>query len=115
MATSYYSVQRTCGVRIWSDKLAWFVFWGWTAIIVSAVITLPLGITQSKEYAELEWPIDIAIAIVWVAYTLNFVMTLATRKTKHIYVSNWFFLSMMIMVTLLHVVNSLAVPVDMFK
>ena len=115
MATSYYSVQRTCGVRIWSDKLAWFVFWGWTAVIVGAVITLPLGITQSKEYAELEWPFDLLIAVVWVAYTLNFVMTLATRKTKHIYVSNWFFLSMMVMITLLHVVNSMAVPVDLFN
>lgn len=115
MATSYYSVQRTCGVRLWSDKLAWFVFIGWNLIIVSAVITLPLGITSGKEYAELEWPIDIAIAVVWVAYTLNFVMTLANRTTKHIYVSNWFFLSMMVMITYLHVVNSLAMPVDMFK
>lgn len=115
MATSYYSVQRTCGVRVWSDKLAWFTFIGWNLVIVSAVITLPLGITQGKEYAELEWPIDIAIAVVWLAYGLNFVMTLATRKTTHIYVSNWFFLSMIIMITYLHVVNSLAVPVSMFK
>ncbi|MET0088472.1 MAG: cytochrome-c oxidase, cbb3-type subunit I [Candidatus Thiodiazotropha sp.] len=115
MATSYYSVQRTCGVRIWSDKLAWFVFWGWNLIIVSAVITLPLGINQSKEYAELEWPIDLAIAVVWLSYTFNFVMTLAIRKSSHIYVSNWFFLGMMVMITYLHVVNSLAVPVDMFK
>ncbi|MET0026797.1 MAG: cytochrome-c oxidase, cbb3-type subunit I [Candidatus Thiodiazotropha sp.] len=115
MATSYYSVQRTCGVRIWSDKLAWFVFWGWNLIIVSAVITLPLGINQSKEYAELEWPIDLAIAVVWLSYTFNFIMTLATRKSSHIYVSNWFFLGMMVMITYLHVVNSLAVPVDMFK
>ncbi|MET0067904.1 MAG: cytochrome-c oxidase, cbb3-type subunit I [Candidatus Thiodiazotropha sp.] len=115
MATSYYSVQRTCGVRIWSDKLAWFVFWGWNLIIVAAVITLPLGINQSKEYAELEWPIDLAIAVVWLSYTFNFIMTLATRKSSHIYVSNWFFLGMMVMITYLHVVNSLAVPVDMFK
>ena len=115
MATSYYSVQRTCGVRVWSDKLAWFTFIGWNLVIVSAVITLPLGLTQGKEYAELEWPIDIAIAVVWLAYGLNFVMTLATRKTTHIYVSNWFFLSMIIMITYLHVVNSLAVPVSMFK
>ncbi|MDH5473703.1 MAG: cytochrome-c oxidase, cbb3-type subunit I [Gammaproteobacteria bacterium] len=115
MATSYYSVQRTCGVRVWSDKLAWFTFIGWNLIIVSAVITLPLGLTQGKEYAELEWPIDIAIAVVWLAYGLNFVMTLATRKTSHIYVSNWFFLSMIIMITYLHVVNSLAIPVSLFK
>jgi cytochrome c oxidase cbb3-type subunit 1 len=115
MATSYYSVQRTCGVRIWSDKLAWFVFWGWNLIIVSAVITLPLGINQSKEYAELEWPIDLAIAVVWLSYTFNFIMTLATRKSSHIYVSNWFFLAMMVMITYLHVVNSLAIPVSLFK
>jgi cytochrome c oxidase cbb3-type subunit 1 len=115
MATSFYSVQRTCGVRLWSDKLAWFVFWGWNLIIVSAVITLPLGITQSKEYAELEWPIDLLIAVVWLSYTLNFVMTLAIRKSSHIYVSNWFFLGMMVMITYLHVVNSLAIPVSLFK
>ena len=115
MATSYYSVQRTCGVRIWSDKLAWFVFWGWNLIIVLAVISYPLGITQAKEYAELEWPIDILIAVVWLVYSFNFIMTLATRKSSHIYVSNWFFLGMMVMITYLHVVNSLAIPVDLFK
>jgi cytochrome c oxidase cbb3-type subunit 1 len=115
MATAFYSVQRTCGVRLWSDKLAWFTFWGWNLIIVSAVITLPLGLTSGKEYAELEWPLDIAIALVWVAYTLNFVMTIATRKTSHIYVSNWFFLGMMVMITYLHVVNSLAIPVGLWK
>ncbi len=115
MATSFYSVQRTCGVSLWSDKLAWFVFIGWNLIIVSAVITLPLGINQAKEYAELEWPIDLAIAVVWLAYMFNFVMTLATRKSSHIYVSNWFFLGMMVMITYLHVVNSLAIPVDLFK
>lgn len=115
MATSLYSVQRTCGTRLWSNKMAWFVFWGWNLIIVSAVITLPLGLTQGKEYAELEWPIDIAIAVVWLAYTFNFVMTIAQRKTSHIYVSNWFFLGMMVMITYLHVVNSLAIPVSMFE
>ncbi len=115
MATSFYSVQRTCGVRLWSDKMAWFTFIGWNLIIVSAVISLPLGLTQAKEYAELEWPIDIAIAVVWLSYTFNFIMTIANRKTSHIYVSNWFFLSMMIMITYLHVVNSLAIPVGMFK
>jgi cytochrome c oxidase cbb3-type subunit 1 len=115
MATSFYSVQRTCSTSLWSNNLAWFVFWGWNAIIVSAVITLPLGLTQGKEYAELEWPIDLAIAVVWLAYSFNFIMTIAKRKTTHIYVSNWFFLSMMIMITYLHVVNSLAMPVSAFK
>ncbi|MCP3666074.1 MAG: cytochrome-c oxidase, cbb3-type subunit I [Gammaproteobacteria bacterium] len=113
MATAFYSVQRTCAVRLWSDKLAWFTFWGWNLIIVSAVITLPLGLTQAKEYAELEWPIDIAIAVVWLSYMFNFIMTLATRKSSHIYVSNWFFLGMMVMITYLHVVNSLAMPVGL--
>ncbi|MCF6209839.1 MAG: cytochrome-c oxidase, cbb3-type subunit I [Gammaproteobacteria bacterium] len=115
MATAFYSVQRTCGVKLWSNKLAWFTFWGWNLIIVSAVVTLPLGLTSGKEYAELEWPIDIAIAVVWISYTVNFVMTIANRKSSHIYVSNWFFLGMMIMITYLHVVNSLAIPVGMFK
>jgi len=115
MASSFYSVQRTCGVRLWSDKLAWFVFWGWNLVIVAAVITLPLGFTQGKEYAELEWPIDILIAIVWLSYTFNFIMTIANRKSTHIYVSNWFFLAMMVMITYLHVVNSLAIPVSLFK
>ncbi|MCP5415660.1 MAG: cytochrome-c oxidase, cbb3-type subunit I [Chromatiaceae bacterium] len=115
MATAFYSVQRTCATRLWSNKLAWFTFWGWNLIIVSAVISYPLGLTQGKEYAELEWPIDIAIAVVWLSYMFNFIMTLANRKTSHIYVSNWFFLGMMVMITYLHVVNSLAVPVGMFK
>ncbi len=115
MATAFYSVQRTCGVPLWSNRLAWFTFWGWNLVIVLAVITLPLGYTQSKEYAELEWPIDILIAVVWLAYSFNFILTIARRKTKHIYVSNWFFLGMMVMVTYLHVVNSLAVPVELLK
>ena len=115
MATSYYVVQRTCGVRVWSDKLAWFTFWGWNLIIVLAVITLPLGLTSGKEYAELEWPIDILIAVVWLAYMFNFIMTLATRKSSHIYVANWFFLGMMIMITYLHVGNSMAIPVSFMK
>ena len=114
MATAYYTVQRTCGVRLWSNKMAWFTFWGWNLIIVSAVITLPLGITQGKEYAELAWPIDILIAVVWLAYSFNFLMTIAKRKTSHIYVSNWFFLGMMVMITYLHVVNSLAIPVTLW-
>ncbi len=83
-ATSYYIVQRTCQVRLFCDKLAAFTFWGWQAVIVSAAITLPLGITTSKEYAELEWPIDVLITLVWVAYAVVFFGTVIKRKTKHI-------------------------------
>ncbi|HFC53237.1 MAG TPA: cytochrome-c oxidase, cbb3-type subunit I [Gammaproteobacteria bacterium] len=115
MATAFYSVQRTCGVPLWSNKLAWFTFFLWNFIIVSAVITLPLGLTQGKEYAELEWPLDLLIAVAWLCYSFNFAMTIAKRKTSHIYVSNWFFLGMMVMITYLHVVNSLAIPVSLFK
>jgi len=114
MATGYYSVQRTGGVRLWSDKLAWFTFWGWNAIIIGAVITLPLGLTGAKEYAELEWPLDVLIAVVWLAFSFNFIMTVAKRKTSHIYVSNWFYMGMMVMITYLHVVNSLAIPVSLW-
>ncbi len=114
-AASYYIVQRTNHVRLWSDKLAWFTLIGWNLIIVLAIITLPLGITSGKEYAELEWPIDILIAVVWLAYLFNFTMTVVTRKTSHIYVANWFFFSMLITITLLHVGNSMALPVSLFK
>ncbi len=115
MATAYYIVQRTCNVRVWSDKLAWFTFAGWNTVIVLAVITLPLGLTSGKEYAELEWPIDILIAVVWLAFMFNFIMTLAIRKSSHIYVANWFFLGMMVMITYLHVGNSMAIPVSLMK
>ena len=115
MATSFYVVQRTTGARLWSDKLAWFTFWGWNLVLLGAFITLPLGLTQSKEYAELEWPIDILITVVWLAYTFNFLMTLSKRKQPHIYVANWFYVAMMIMITYLHVINSLSIPVDMWK
>ena len=90
-ATSYYIVQRTCHVRLFADKLAAFTFWGWQVVILLAAITLPLGITQGKEYAELEWPIDLLIAVVWVSYAIVFFGTIALRKVKHIYVANWFF------------------------
>jgi cytochrome c oxidase cbb3-type subunit 1 len=90
-ATAYYVVQRTCHVRLAFDKLAAFTFWGWQAVIVLAAITLPLGITQSKEYAELEWPIDLLIAVVWVAFAIVFFMTIVRRRVKHIYVANWFY------------------------
>jgi cytochrome c oxidase cbb3-type subunit 1 len=114
-ATSYYVVQRTCHARLFSDKLAAFTFWGWQAVIVLAVITLPLGITQSKEYAELEWPIDLLIAAVWVAYAVVFFGTIFKRKIEHIYVANWFFGAFILTVALLHIVNSAAVPVSLTK
>ncbi|MFN0305137.1 MAG: cytochrome-c oxidase, cbb3-type subunit I [Burkholderiales bacterium] len=114
-ATSYYVVQRTCHVRLFSDALAAFTFWGWQAVIVLAAITLPLGITTSKEYAELEWPIDILIALVWVAYAIVFFGTIGRRKVAHIYVANWFFGAFILTVALLHIVNSAAVPVSFWK
>ncbi|MEK7711445.1 MAG: cytochrome-c oxidase, cbb3-type subunit I [Pseudomonadota bacterium] len=114
-ATSYYIVQRTCSARLFSDKLAAFTFWGWQLVIVLAAITLPLGITQSKEYAELEWPIDILIAVVWVSYAIVFFGTLARRKTPHIYVANWFFAAFIITVAVLHIGNAMALPVSLTK
>ncbi len=114
-ATSYYVVQRTCQTRLFSDKLAAFTFWGWTAIIVLAAITLPLGITTSKEYAELEWPIDLLITIVWVSYAIVFFGTIAKRRVKHIYVANWFYGAFILTIALLHVVNSIEIPVTLTK
>jgi cytochrome c oxidase cbb3-type subunit 1 len=114
-ASSYYIVQRTCHTRLFSDALASFTFWGWQLIIVSAALTLPLGITTSKEYAELEWPIDIAIAVVWVVYAVVFFGTLAKRKVKHIYVANWFFAAYIITIAVLHIGNSAAMPVSLTK
>ncbi|WP_025820355.1 cytochrome-c oxidase, cbb3-type subunit I [Shewanella marina] len=114
-ATSYYVVQRTCQTRLFAPKLAAFSFWGWQAIILSAVFTLPLGITSGKEYAELEWPIDIAITIVWISYAIVFFGTIVKRTTSHIYVANWFFGAFIITVAVLHIVNSMAVPVSLFK
>ncbi|MCH9670064.1 MAG: cytochrome-c oxidase, cbb3-type subunit I [Gammaproteobacteria bacterium] len=113
--TSYYVVQRTCHTRLISDRLAAFTFWGWQAVIVLAVITLPLGITSSKEYAELEWPIDILIAVVWVTYAVVFLGTIAKQRVKHIYVANWFYAAFILAVALLHIVNSAAVPVSFWK
>jgi len=114
-ATSYYVVQRTCHVRLISDKLAAFTFWGWQLIILSAAITLPLGITTSKEYAELEWPIDLLITVVWVAYAIVFFGTIFKRRIKHIYVANWFYGAMILTIAMLHLVNSAEVPVSLFK
>jgi cytochrome c oxidase cbb3-type subunit I/II len=111
----YYSLQRLCKARMYSDKLSWVNFWGWNAIIVAAAITLPMGITTSKEYAELEWPIDIAITLVWVAFTVNLIGTILKRREKHLYVAIWFYIATAITVALLHVVNSFAVPATFFK
>jgi cytochrome c oxidase cbb3-type subunit I len=113
--TSLYVVQRTCHVRLISDKLASFVFWGWQLIIVSAAVTLPLGLTQGKEYAELEWPIDILIAVVWVAYAVLFFGTIVKRRVKHIYVANWFYGAFILTIALLHIVNNISIPVGAFK
>ncbi len=114
-ASIYYSVQRTSRVRLFSDTIANITFWGWQLIIVLAALTLPLGITAGKEYAELEWPIDVLIAVVWVLLGVNFFGTLWKRKEKHIYVGNWFFMALIITITVLHVFNSLEIPVTLFK
>jgi cytochrome c oxidase cbb3-type subunit I len=114
-ATSYYAVQRTCHTRLFSDRLAAFTFWGWQAVILAAAITLPLGITQSKEYAELEWPIDLLITVVWVAYGAVFFGTIAKRKVQHIYVANWFFAAFIITIAVLHIFNNLSIPVSATK
>ena len=114
-ATSYHVVQRTCQTRLFMPRLAMFTFIGWQLVIVAAAISLPLGFTQGKEYAELEWPIDLAVAVVWVAYAVVFFGTVGTRKIRHIYVANWFFGSFIIAVALLHIVNSAAIPVSLTK
>ena len=115
MGTAFHVVQRTCQARLFGDKLAAFVFWGWQLVIVAVAITLPLGITQGKEYAEPEWPIDILIAIVWIALGIVFFGTIVKRRVKHIYVANWFYGAFIITVAVLHIVNNLAIPVSMWK
>ena len=114
-ATSYFVVQRTCQTTLALPRLAAFTFWGWQLVIVAATITLPMGITSSKEYAELEWPIDILIAVVWVSYALVFFATIMQRKGRHIYVANWFFGAFIITVAVLHIVNSAVLPVSLSK
>jgi cytochrome c oxidase cbb3-type subunit I/II len=111
----YYSTQRLLKTRLASDFLSRVHFWGWQTIIVAAAITLPLGFTQAKEYAELEWPLDLAIAVVWIVFAINFFWTIAKRNEKHLYVALWFYISTIVAVTVLHVVNSLAIPVGAFK
>lgn len=114
-AASYYVVQRTCQVRLFGGPLVPFTFWGWQAIILLAAITLPLGLTSSKEYAELEWPIDVLITLVWVAYAIVFFGTIVLRKQKHIYVANWFFGAYIITIAVLHLGNSAELPVSLWK
>ncbi len=114
-ATSYYVVQRTCQTRLFGGKLAAFTFWGWQLVILLAAISLPLGFTSGKEYAELEWPIDVLIAVVWVSYAVVFFGTIMKRKTPHIYVANWFFGAFILTVAVLHIVNSAQVPFSLFK
>ncbi|NCS65251.1 MAG: cytochrome-c oxidase, cbb3-type subunit I [Hydrogenophilales bacterium CG03_land_8_20_14_0_80_62_28] len=109
-AASLYIVQRTCHVRLLSDGLAAFVFWGWQLIILCAAVSFVFGVTSGKEYAELEWPIDLLIAVVWIAYAILYFGTIVKRKTPHIYVANWFFGAYIIAITLLHVVNNIELP-----
>ncbi len=111
----YYSSQRLLKTRMASDLLSKFHFWGWQLIILAAAITLPLGMTSSKEYAELEWPIDLAITVVWVAFAVNFFWTLAKRNEKNLYVAIWFYIATIITVAVLHVVNNLALPLSATK
>ncbi len=111
-ATSYYVVQRTCCVRLWSDKLASFTFWGYQLFIVMAAVGYLLGVTQNKEYAQPEWYADLWLTIVWVAYLIVFLMTCVKRKEPHLYVANWFYLAFIVTVAILHLFNGLALPVD---
>ncbi|WP_082938207.1 cytochrome-c oxidase, cbb3-type subunit I [Mitsuaria sp. 7] len=115
MATAFHVVQRTSHVRLFAPGLAWFTFWGWQLVMVLAAITLPMGLTTGKEYAELEWPIDLLIAVVWVSYAIVFFGTIGVRRVRHIYVANWFFGAFIIAVALLHIVNSAEIPVSLTK
>lgn len=114
IATSFYIVQRTTAARLWGGNLAWFVFWGFQLVIVLAATGYLLGATQSKEYAEPEWYVDIWLTLVWVAYLAVFLGTLVKRKEPHIYVANWFFLSFIVTVAMLHLVNNISIPVSIF-
>jgi cbb3-type cytochrome c oxidase subunit I len=111
----YYSTQRLCRVPMWNAMLSKVHFWGWQLIIVAAAISLPLGLTQGKEYAELIWPIDIAVALIWVVFAINFFGTVATRKTKHMYVALWFYIATIITIAVLHIGNSLALPATLTR
>ncbi len=111
-ATSYYIIQRTCQVRLWNDGLSFFTFWGYQLFIVMAALGYVLGVTQGKEYAEPEWYADLWLTVVWVAYLVVFMMTIAKRKEPHLYVANWFFMAFIITVAVLHLGNNVVVPVD---
>jgi len=111
----YYSMQRLLKTRMFSDGLSWLHFWGWQLIILAAAITLPLGLTTSKEYAELEWPIDIAITIIWVVFGWNMIGTIIKRRERHMYVAIWFYIATFVTVAVLHLVNSVEMPVTLFK
>jgi cytochrome c oxidase cbb3-type subunit I/II len=111
----YYSMQRLLKTRMFSDTLSWIHFWGWQLIILAAAITLPLGLTTSKEYAELEWPIDIAITVIWVVFGWNMIGTIIKRRERHMYVAIWFYIATFVTVAVLHVVNSFEIPVTFFK
>ena len=114
IATSFYVVQRTSAVRLWGGNLAWFVFWGYQLFIVLAATGYLLGATQSKEYAEPEWYVDLWLTIVWVAYLMVFLGTIYKRKEPHIYVANWFYLSFIVTIAMLHIINNLSLPVSIF-
>ncbi len=115
MGTSFYIIQRTCKQRLYNMSIAWLVFWLWQFILILAVITLPMGFTTSKEYAELEWPIDILIAITWVMYAIVFFMTIAKRSVHHIFVANWFYGAFIIVIAMIFIANNLELPVTMWK
>lgn len=110
LGTSYYVVQRTCRTRLWNDTLSWFTFWGYQLFIVLAALGYVMGITQGKEYAEPEWYVDLWLTVVWVAYLVNYFMTIVNRKEPHIYVANWFYLAFIITVAVLHLGNNLVIP-----
>ena len=114
-ATSYYIVQRTCQTRLYSSFLSNFTFWGWQVVLFSAVISYMLGYTQSHEYAEMEWPIDILITLVWVAYFWVYLQTLRRRSQPHIYVANWFIMAYILATAILHIFNNLSIPIGMFS
>ena len=111
-ATSYHVVQRTCHTHMFSTKMAWFHFWGYQAFILMAGLGYLFGVTQGKEYAEPEWYADLWLTVVWVVYLINFLMTLTMRKEKHIYVANWFFLSFIVTIAILHLVNGVSIPIS---
>ncbi|GIX13939.1 MAG: hypothetical protein KatS3mg118_1898 [Paracoccaceae bacterium] len=113
IATSFYVVQRTSAARLWGGNLAWFVFWGYQLFIVLAASGYVLGVTQAREYAEPEWYVDLWLTVVWVAYLAVFLGTILNRKEPHIYVANWFYLSFIVTIAMLHVVNNLAIPVSL--